>query len=302
MEIGLVGLGKMGGNMVKRLIGGGHEVVGYDLDEANVEAAAEDGAEAAYSLEELVEGLDPPRAVWVMVPHGEPTRQTVEALLSLLDPEDVVVDGGNSRFSDSVEVAERCAREGVRFLDAGVSGGVWGLEEGYCMMIGGTRDAFRLLEPAFRTLAPEDGYAHVGGSGAGHFVKMIHNAIEYGMLQALGEGFECLERSEFDIDLQQVASLWQNGAVVRCWLLELLARAFEQEGNELERIAGYVDDSGMGRWSVHYAVDHAIPLPALTDALYGRFDSRIEERFSDKVIAALRNQFGGHAVKEEEGA
>lgn len=300
MKIGLVGLGKMGGNMVRRLVGDGHEVVGYDLDEANVEAAAEHGAEKASSLQGLVEKLESPRAVWVMVPHGDPTEQTIEALLDLLGPRDVIVDGGNSRFSDSVAVAERCSREDVRFLDAGVSGGVWGLEEGYCMMIGGPRDAFKLLEPAFRTLAPEDGYAHVGSNGAGHFVKMIHNAIEYGMLQALGEGFECLDRSEFDIDLQEVAELWQNGAVVRCWLLELLARAFEQEGNELDRIAGHVDDSGMGRWSVHYAVENAIPLPALTDALYGRFDSRVEERFSDKVIAALRNQFGGHAVKEEE--
>lgn len=291
----------MGGDMVKRLVADGHEVVGHDIEEASVAAAVEDGAEGAHTLEEVVEKLDPPRVVWVMVPHGEPTEGAIDRLLDLLEPDDVIVDGGNSRFTDSMAAADRCRREGVGFLDVGVSGGVWGLEEGYSMMIGGPADAFQRLEPAFRTLAPEDGYAHVGASGAGHFVKMIHNAIEYGMLQAIGEGFECLQRSEFDVDLQEVAELWQNGAVIRCWLLELLARAFDQEGNELERIAAHVDDSGMGRWSVHYAVENGIPLPALTDALYGRFDSRIEERFSDKVIAALRNQFGGHEAKEEEG-
>lgn len=300
MEIGIVGLGKMGGNMVRRLVGGGHDVVGFDLDAEKRRDAEEAGAAAADSIPDLVDRLEPPRAVWVMVPPGEPTDRTIDELAGLLDPGDTIVDGGNSRFTDSVAAAGRCEREEVRFLDAGVSGGVWGLEEGYCLMVGGPEEAFRHLEPAFRTLAPEDGYAHVGGNGAGHFVKMIHNGIEYGMLQALGEGFECLERSEFDVDLRQVAELWQHGAVVRSWLLELLADAFAEEGSDLDRIAGYVDDSGMGRWTVHYAVDNAIPLGSLTHSLYERFDSRVEERFSAKVIAALRNQFGGHEVKEED--
>lgn len=295
----MVGLGKMGGNMARRLMDRGHRVVGFDLDPENVRRVEEFGATGVGSAEELVGALDPPRAVWVMVPHGEPTRETVSALRDLLRDGDVIVDGGNSRWSDSVELAEGCADAGIHFLDVGVSGGVWGLEEGYCMMIGGPEDAFRRLEPAFEALAPEEGYAHVGASGAGHFVKMVHNAIEYAMLQAIGEGFELLEESEFDVDLRQVAELWQHGAVVRSWLLELLARALEEEGNGLERIEDYVDDSGMGRWSVHYAVDRAIPAPAITQSLYERFASRQQERFSAKVIAALRNQFGGHAVKEE---
>lgn len=299
MQLGIVGLGKMGGNMVKRLVPDGHEVVAFDLDEEEVRSAEEDGAAGAGSLEELVKQLEPPRTVWVMVPAGDPTDRTVDDLLGLLDEGDVIVDGGNSRFTDSVAAAGRCEEAGIYFLDAGVSGGVWGLEQGYCMMIGGPGEAFRRVEPAFETLAPEDGYAHVGGNGAGHFVKMIHNAIEYAMLQSLGEGFECLERSEFDVDLEQVAALWQNGAVIQSWLLELLEKAFREEGNELERIAGYVDDSGMGRWTVHYAVDNAIPLGGITNSLYSRFASRMEERYSDKVIAALRNQFGGHAVKED---
>lgn len=299
MEIGIVGLGRMGANMGRRLLRDDHRVVGFDIDETNVRRASEDGIEPAGSLEELAGRLEPARAVWVMVPHGEPTRQTVGSLIDLLEPDDIVVDGGNSRWSDSVALAERCEDAGLRFLDAGVSGGVWGLEEGYCMMIGGPRDAFERVEPAFRSLAPPDGYAHVGRNGAGHFVKMIHNAIEYAMLQAIGEGFEALHGSDFDLDLKQVAELWQHGAVVRSWLLELLGNALEEEGNDLARIADWVDDSGMGRWSVDYAVDSALPLPAITLALYERFASRQEERFSAKVIAALRNQFGGHAVEED---
>ncbi len=300
MEIGIVGLGKMGGNMLRRLVRDGHQVVGFDLDADRRRDAEEAGGAAADSVPDLIGRLEPPRSVWVMVPHGEPTDETIDELIGLMDPGDTIVDGGNSRFTDSMAAAGRCEQEDIRFLDAGVSGGVWGLEEGYCMMIGGPEEAFRDLEPAFRSLAPEGGYAHVGENGAGHFVKMIHNGIEYGMLQALGEGFECLERSEFDVDLQQVAELWQHGAVVRSWLLELLSDAFDEEGNELERIAGYVDDSGMGRWTVQYAVENAIPVGSLTNSLYERFDSRMEERFSAKVIAALRDQFGGHGVREEE--
>jgi 6-phosphogluconate dehydrogenase len=299
VQIGLVGLGKMGGNMVKRLAGGGHRVVAYDLDAEAVQRAVEDGAAGAATLEELVDQLDAPRAVWVMVPHGKPTEETLDHLASLLEEGDLLIDGGNSRWTDSRAVAERLADRGVDLLDVGVSGGVWGLEVGYCMMIGGPEAAFDRLRPVFETLAPADGYARVGGSGAGHFVKMIHNAIEYAMLQSIGEGFECLARSDFDLDLRQIADLWQHGAVVRSWLLELLSRAFEEEGNDLDAIAPYVDDSGMGRWSVEYAVDQAIPLTVITQALYERFASRLEERFSAKVIAALRNQFGGHAVHQE---
>jgi 6-phosphogluconate dehydrogenase len=299
MKLGLIGLGKMGGNMVKRLRRDGHDVVGYDLNADNVQAAVQAGAEGAESLEALVGKLEAPRVVWVMVPHGGPTDKTIEVLVPLLAKGDVLIDGGNSRYVDSIATGKRLAAKGIRFLDAGVSGGVWGLEIGYCMMIGGPQDAFDLVEPIFKTLAPEDGYLRVGESGAGHFVKMIHNAIEYAMLQALGEGFECLERSEFSLDLKAIADLWQHGAVVRSWLLELLGRAFDTEGNDLAKIAPYVDDSGMGRWTVEYAVDHAIPATSLTQALYERFASRLDERFSAKVIAALRNEFGGHAVKAE---
>jgi 6-phosphogluconate dehydrogenase len=298
MKLGMVGLGRMGGAMLVRLTRQDHHVVAFDLSAENRDAAVKQGAESVDSLEHLVAALDQPRAVWVMVPHGAPTDSTIDALLDLLAPGDTIVDGGNSRYLDSMRAAERAAARGIDFLDAGVSGGVWGLEEGYCLMVGGSAEAFARLEPAFRTLAPENGYAHVGSSGAGHFVKMIHNAIEYGFLEALGEGFECMEKSGFDIDLSRVADLWQHCSVVRSWLLELLSRAFHANGNELDGIRGYVDDSGMGRWSVNYAVDNAVPTPVLTQALYARFQSRLDDRFADKVIAALRNQFGGHAIHE----
>lgn len=297
MQLGMIGLGKMGGNMVKRLIAAGHAVVAFDLDDEHVRAAASDGAVAARSVPDLVEKLAKPRAVWVMVPHGEPTTSTIDTLLEHLDRDDAIVDGGNSRYVDSVAAAERCGRQGVHFLDAGVSGGVWGLEEGYCLMVGGPEAAFKQIEPVFAALAPDGGYARVGASGAGHFVKMVHNAIEYAMLQALGEGFECLYRSDFELDLEQVAELWRHGAVVRSWLLDLLAQAFAKEGTALPHVAGYVADSGMGRWSVEYAVEHAIPIPVITQSLYERFQSRLDERFSAKVIAALRDQFGGHGMK-----
>jgi len=297
MQMGMIGLGKMGGNMVKRLIAAGHAVVAFDLDDEHVRAAASDGAVAARSVPDLVEKLAKPRAVWVMVPHGEPTTSTIDTLLEHLDRDDAIVDGGNSRYVDSVAAAERCGRQGVHFLDAGVSGGVWGLEEGYCLMVGGPEAAFKQIEPVFAALAPDGGYARVGASGAGHFVKMVHNAIEYAMLQALGEGFECLYRSDFELDLEQVAELWRHGAVVRSWLLDLLAQAFAKEGTALPHVAGYVADSGMGRWSVEYAVEHAIPIPVITQSLYERFQSRLDERFSAKVIAALRDQFGGHGMK-----
>jgi 6-phosphogluconate dehydrogenase len=298
MKIGLVGLGRMGGNMVRRLVQAGHDVVGYDLDDRNVAAAAEAGAQGVHSLAELVRALPRPRAVWVMVPHGKPTTDTIEALLPSLEPDDILVDGGNSHYTESIAHAETSAREGVHFLDIGVSGGVWGLEIGYCMMIGGPEDAFRRIEPILRDLAPEDGYARVGPSGSGHFVKMIHNAIEYGMLQAIGEGFECLSESDWDLDLTQVARVWRHGSVIRCWLLDLLEDAFKQDGNELKGVGPWVDDSGTGRWTVDYALEKGLPIPVITDALFERFASRRDNRFSYRTIAALRNQFGGHAIKK----
>jgi 6-phosphogluconate dehydrogenase len=301
MQIGMVGLGRMGGNMVKRLLEAGHDVVAYDLGAAQVQAATASGANPAATLEDLVGQLAAPRAVWVMVPHGEPTRQTLESLLVLLAPDDVLIDGGNSRYLDSIEEGRKAAARGVHFVDAGVSGGVWGLEEGYCIMAGGPGEAVDRLSPVWEALAPAGGFAHVGPGGSGHFVKMIHNAIEYGMLEAVGEGFACLERSEFDLDLTQIADLWQHGSVIRSWLVELLARAFREEGQDLARIAGYIDDSGTGRWTIEYAVDKALPLPAITDAVYARFASREESPFSARVIAALRNQFGGHALHAEAG-
>jgi 6-phosphogluconate dehydrogenase len=298
MQIGVIGLGRMGAGMAQRLLRAQHTIVGFDMSRAQVEQIVETGAAGARSLQDLASQLTAPRAVWVMVPHGDPTHTTIEELLPLLTPDDVIIDGGNSRYTDSVAHATRCREQGVHFLDVGVSGGVWGLAEGFNLMIGGPQEAFRRLEPVFRALAPPEGYAHVGPSGAGHFVKMIHNAIEYAMLQALGEGFECLERSEFNLDLTQIAGLWEHGAVVRSWLLNLLGRALKEEGNSLEHIADYVDDSGTGRWTVEYALAQGIPVPGISIALYERFDSRVQKRFAHQVIAALRKQFGGHAVRE----
>lgn len=298
-RLGLVGLGRMGLGMARRLIDRGHRVVGFDLSGESRRDARAHGVQDVDALEALVRALQPPRTAWVMVPHGAPTRDTVRALLELLEPGDLIIEGGNSRWSDSVRHGALCEDRGVLFLDVGVSGGVWGLEEGFNLMVGGPREAFERAEPILRDLAPEGGYAHVGErNGAGHFVKMVHNAIEYGMLQAIGEGFECLRRSEFDLELGRVAELWQRGAVVRSWLLELLARALREEGDALARVEAYVEDSGTGRWTVEWAVENAVPLPAITTALYERFASRREERYAAKAIAALRQQFGGHAVRE----
>lgn len=299
MQLGMIGLGRMGGNMAQRLIQAGHSVVGYDRNPKNVQQAVATGVLSAPSAAELVKQLQVPRAIWLMIPHGPPTEDTIDLLLGMLAAGDIIVDGGNSRYVDSARVAKKCLGRGVHFIDAGVSGGVWGLEIGYCLMIGGPKSAFERLEPIFAALAPKDGYAYMGASGAGHFVKMVHNAIEYAMLQSLGEGFECLQRSEYGVDLERVAALWQQGSVVRSWLLDLLTKALREEGNALEHIAGYVDDSGMGRWSIAYAVENAIPIPVITQSLYERFASRQPERFSAKVVAALRKQFGGHAVKKE---
>jgi len=301
MKIGLIGLGKMGGNMVQRLVEKDHEVVAYDLDEKAVKAAVEHGAEAASSLADLVARLEAPRTVWIMLPHGGPTNKTVAAALDEVDEGDLIVDGGNSHFTDSQANAKACRERGVDFLDIGMSGGIWGLEIGYCMMAGGPERAYRRIEPVIRALAPEDGYARVGDNGAGHFVKMIHNAIEYAMLEAIGEGFEAIRRSPFDVDPGRVADLWTHGSVIRSWLLELLARAFDQEGEDLAGIAPYVEESGTGRWTAQYALEQGIPMPNITQSLFERFASQIDERFSYKVIAALRNQFGGHAVRREGG-
>ena len=297
MQLGLIGLGRMGGNMAKRLLEAGHSVTGFDLNPANLAEAKAMGAGAVSSLADLVRSLSAPRAVWVMVPHGKPTEDTITALLDLLSPGDLIVDGGNSRYLDSITAAARCSTRGIEFVDAGVSGGIWGLKEGYCIMAGGSPAAIERVRPIFDALVQPQGFAHVGPSGSGHFVKMVHNAIEYGMLQALGEGFECMESSEFPLDLRQVATLWQHGSVVRCWLLDLLDRALADEGNRLEKIAPYLEDSGTGRWTIEYAVNRGIPIPAITDSVYARFASRSTEHFSARVIAALRNQFGGHAVK-----
>lgn len=299
MQVGLIGLGRMGAGLAGRARQGGHAIVGYDLSRENVERLVASGGAGATSIEDLVAQLATPRIVWIMVPHGIPTQKTVETVLPLLSPGDIIVDGGNSHYPESVAHAARCAERQVHFLDIGVSGGVWGANEGFNLMIGGPREAFAHLEPVFATLAPEGGYAHVGTSGAGHFVKMMHNAIEYAMLQALGEGFECMQRSDFGIDLGQVAALWQRGSVVRSWLLELLGKALAEEGNALERIGAHVDDSGTGRWAVEYALQQGIPVPSISIALYERFDSRTDKRYAHQVIAALRKQFGGHAVKAD---
>jgi 6-phosphogluconate dehydrogenase len=297
MQLGVIGLGRMGSGLVQRLIDHGHSIVGYDLSRERVEQLATAGGARAESIEDVVEQLAAPRAVWVMVPHGDPTMQAIESALQRLQPGDILVDGGNSRYTDSVAHASRCRDRGVLFLDVGVSGGVWGQKEGFNLMIGGPGDAVARMKPIFEALAQPGGYAHVGPSGAGHFVKMVHNAIEYAMLQAIGEGFECLRRSDFDLDLRQVAELWQQGAVVRSWLLELLARALKEEGNALDGVGDYVDDSGTGRWAIEHAVANGIPVPAFSVALYERFDSRLPKRFAHQVIAALRKQFGGHPVQ-----
>jgi 6-phosphogluconate dehydrogenase len=288
VKLGMVGLGRMGGNMTERLCADGHDVETY------ARTAPERTAD---SLVELASQLEQPRVIWLMIPAGDPTEHAFQTLLPLLEDGDTVIDGGNSNFRDSQRRAAEASAKGVFFLDAGVSGGVWGLTEGYCLMVGGEEEGFRIIEPALQSLAPEGGYAHVGPSGAGHFVKMVHNGIEYGLMQAYAEGFELLRGIEdFELDLGQVAALWQHGSVVRSWLLELLERAFEEDP-DLEQIRGYVEDSGEGRWTVHEAIEAAVPVPAIALALFARFSSRQDESFAAKVNAALRKQFGGHAVK-----
>ena len=298
MKLGFVGLGKMGANMVRRLLADGHEVVAWARSPDSVREAVSEGAVGATSLEDVAVRLSPPRVVWLMIPAGDPVESSIATLRPLLSPGDVIVDGGNSRFSDSVRRAGELVKSGIGFLDAGTSGGVWGLKYGYCLMVGGRPEDFRLAEPVFRTLAPPEGYAHVGAPGAGHYVKMVHNAIEYAMLQGYGEGFEMLQASGYDLDLLAVARLWTHASVVRSWLLDLLVLALEPDP-KLAGIRGFVPDSGEGRWTLHEAIERSVPMPALADAVFARFASRQTESFSAKVIAALRNQFGGHAVEKE---
>jgi len=298
MQIGMVGLGKMGANMTTRLIKGGHAVVVYDRSADAVAQAASGGATSSTGLRDLCGKLGSPKVVWIMVPSGKPTDDTIDELCAILSKGDVIVDGGNTNWKDGIAAYERCKVKGVSLVDAGTSGGIWGLKEGYCLMVGGDDAAVATCEPIFKTLAPPNGYAHVGPAGAGHFSKMVHNGIEYGLMEAYGEGFEILETSPFDFDLEQVAGIWRYGSVVRSWLLELAVLAFEADPG-LKDIRGYVDDTGEGRWTVQAAIDQNVPAPVITLSLMQRFVSRQEESFSAKVIAALRNQFGGHAVKTE---
>jgi 6-phosphogluconate dehydrogenase len=298
MKIGFAGLGKMGGRMVERLIRGGHEVVAYDPISEAVKQAEDNGAMPASSLQELVEKLESPRAIWIMVPSGKPTEETITAVSSHLEEGDIVIDGGNSFYKDSMRRAEALRAKGISLLDAGTSGGIWGLKIGYCLMIGGAKAAFEKIEPIFETLAPEDGYAYVGPSGAGHFVKMVHNGIEYALLQGYAEGFEILNaKKAFKLDLEKIAHLWNQGSVIRSWLLELAEDAFQKDP-DLRSIRGYVEDSGEGRWTVAEAMENDVPAPLITLSLLERFRSRQADSFSAKVIAALRNEFGGHGVKK----
>jgi 6-phosphogluconate dehydrogenase len=299
MRIGMVGLGKMGGNMTARLLERGHEVVVHDLDpELTERLGAAEGATPAASLAELMSALSPPRVVWIMVPAGPPTEGTLYEIASLGSRGDVLVDGGNTRYTDTLRRAAELADLGIQLVDAGTSGGVHGRRNGYCLMVGGEAEPVRLCEPIFRALAMEGGYAHVGRSGAGHFTKMVHNGIEYGLLQAYAEGFELLHASPFDIQLDQVASLWNHGSVVRGWLLELLENAYSREGQDLSDIRGWIDDSGEGRWTVETAIELRLPTPVIALSLLSRFRSRQDESYAAQVIAALRNEFGGHEIKK----
>jgi 6-phosphogluconate dehydrogenase len=293
MQLGMIGLGRMGHGMTERLREGGHDVQTYD---PQVEERT------AGSLEELKSQLEPPRAFWMMVPSGKVTEDVFQQLLTLADEGDTIVDGGNSNFRDSKRRHVEAQHRNLHFVDAGVSGGIWGLEVGFCLMVGGDEEPVKRLEPIFETLAPEEGYAHVGPSGSGHFVKMVHNGIEYGLMQSYAEGFEIMDHSEYDLDLPEIAGIWRNGSVVRSWLLELLHAAFQQHGGKLEDIAPYVEDSGEGRWTINEAINENVPAPVISASLFARFASRDDIKFSSKVAAALRQQFGGHAIRALEAA
>ena len=299
MELGFVGLGRMGGNMVTRLARGGHRIVAWDPSADAVKRARDNGADAAGSLVQLVKALEPPRAVWVMVPAGEPTESTIQMLTGALERGDTIIDGGNTKWKDDVRRGRALAERGLQYVDAGTSGGIWGLQNGYCLMVGGDKAAVDRLAPIFTTLAPPDGWRHFGDAGAGHYVKMIHNGIEYGLMQAYAEGFEILHASSYPLDLAAISNLWMQGSVVRSWLLELLGRAFSANGPDLEHLKGFVADSGEGRWTVQEAIDRDVPAPIITLSLLTRFRSRQDDSYGAKVLAALRNEFGGHAVKTE---
>lgn len=297
MQIAIAGLGRMGMNMARRLIRGGHQVTAWNRSPEKVLEIAEEGAKGAFSLEEMVSSLIPPRAVWLMLPAGKIVDTTIEKLIPLLEPGDVIIDGGNSFYRDDVKRNRHLEHYGIHYLDVGVSGGIWGLKEGYCLMVGGETKIFKLLEPLFQSLAPPEGYMYCGECGAGHFVKMVHNGIEYGMMSAYGEGFSILKASPYggSLNLAAVSHLWNRGSVVRSWLLELAEAAF-LKGGDLESLQGYVEDSGEGRWTVQQAIDTGVPAPVIAAALFQRFRSRMLDSFSDKVLAALRNEFGGHAI------
>jgi 6-phosphogluconate dehydrogenase len=300
MQVGMIGLGRMGMNMAARLLRGRHKVVAYNRTPEKVKEIVKKGAKGAYSLKELVEKLKPPRILWLMLPAGKPVDDTIESLKSLLEKGDIIVDGGNSFYKDDVRRERDLKLSGIHYVDVGVSGGIWGLKAGYCLMIGGEKKLYKHLEPLFKTLAPKGGYLYCGHSGAGHFVKMVHNGIEYGMMSAYGEGFEILSASPYasGLDFAKVAHLWNQGSVVRSWLLELAETAFKKDKN-LSGIEGYVEDSGEGRWTVQQAIDTAVPAPVITASLFQRFRSRKAESFSDKLLAALRKEFGGHPVKKK---
>jgi 6-phosphogluconate dehydrogenase len=299
MRIGFIGLGRMGANMVRRLLVGGHEIVAYNRTPEKTMEIAGEGAIPAFSIAELVAKLDKPRAVWVMVPAGDATEAQIEDLLEHLEPGDTIIDGGNTNFHDDLRRHPKLKERGIGYVDAGVSGGVWGPQVGYCLMVGGDDAVVEPLVPMFTTLAPPNGYKHVGGAGAGHYVKMVHNGIEYGLMQAYAEGFEILHASDYELDLHGIADLWGQGSVVRSWLLELLALAFESQGQDLSHLKDWVEDSGEGRWTVKEAIDRDVPAPVITLALQARFRSRQDESYAAKVLAALRNEFGGHAVRTE---
>ena len=297
MQIAIIGLGKMGGNMVKRLLDGAHKVVAYDRDPAAVERCVKDGAVGASSLKDIVAKMTAPRAVWVMVPAGKPTEDTIVELSNLMDKGDIVIDGGNSNFHDSQRRAAELEKKSLRFLDAGTSGGIWGLKVGYSLMVGGDKTAYETCLPALTTLAPKDGLGYFGKAGAGHFCKMVHNGIEYAMMQSYAEGFELMKATDFGYDLRQVTKVWNHGSVVRSWLLELAEDAFNKDP-ELKDLKAWVDDSGEGRWTVNEAVAHAVAVPTIAAALFARFVSRQDNSFAMRVLSALRNEFGGHAVKK----
>jgi 6-phosphogluconate dehydrogenase len=298
MDLGFVGLGRMGANMVRRLLLDKHHIVAYNRTAEKTREIMTEGADGAFSLAELVAKLPAPRAVWVMVPAGDATEAQIDELARLLEPGDTIVDGGNSNFHDSVRRHAKVGARGIDFIDAGVSGGVWGLRIGYCLMVGGEPEPVKRLEPIFRSLAPDKGYLHTGGPGAGHYVKMVHNGIEYGLMQAYAEGFEIMHASDYKLDLSGIAELWNHGSVVRSWLLELAVPAFARD-QDLTHIKGWVADSGEGRWTVQEAIDKDVPAPVITLSLLNRFRSRQDDSYQARVLAALRNEFGGHAVKTE---